>query len=296
MDIKLLLTQTFHQAMLDAGIDDPNPVIRQSQRPEFGHYQANGVMGAAKRMRTNPRTLADLIVSLLPPQDQYTLEIAGPGFIDITLTPTFVSQLISNRDPAEEPIEAAPRRVVVDYSSPNLAKEMHIGHLRSTVIGDTVVRVLEHTGQTAIRANHVGDWGAQFGSLLAYLDESSNNETAQTAELADLEKFYQRASKKFKNDIGFAEKARGYVVRLQSGDPALKKLWEVFIQTSMDHGQNVYDKLNITLTQQDAMPESRYNSDLLPLVSDLTEKGLLEKSEGALCVFLDEFMGKNDRP
>jgi len=185
---------------------------------------------------------------------------------------------------------------VVDYSSPNLAKEMHIGHLRSTVIGDTVVRVLEHIGQTAIRANHVGDWGAQFGSLLAYLDESSNNETAQTAELADLEKFYQRASQKFKNDTGFAEKARGYVVRLQSGDPALKKLWEVFIQTSMDHGQNVYDKLNITLTQQDAMPESRYNSDLLPLVSDLTEKGLLEKSDGALCVFLDEFKGKQDRP
>lgn len=296
MDIKHLLTQTFHQAMLAAGVEDPNPVIRQSQRPEFGHYQANGVMGAAKRMQTNPRALADLIVKHLPAQDHYTLEIAGPGFINITLTSAFVSQLISNGDPAEKPDNTAPRRVVVDYSSPNLAKEMHIGHLRSTVIGDTVVRVLEHIGQTAIRANHVGDWGAQFGSLLAYLDESSNNENAQTAELADLEKFYQRASQKFKNDTGFAEKARGYVVRLQSGDPALKKLWEVFIQTSMDHGQNVYDKLNITLTQQDAMPESRYNSDLLPLVSDLTEKGLLEKSDGALCVFLDEFKGKQDRP
>lgn len=296
MDIRKALSETFHQAMLAAGIDQPNPVIRQSQRPEFGHYQANGVMSTAKRMKTNPRALAEQIVEHLPAQEDYTFEIAGPGFINITLTPAFLSRLVSSIDETEPTAESVPRRVVVDYSSPNLAKEMHIGHLRSTVIGDTVVRVLEHTGQTAIRANHVGDWGAQFGSLLAYLDESSNNDTAQGAELADLEKFYQRASKKFKEDAVFAEKARGYVVRLQAGDPALKKLWEVFIQTSMDHGQKVYDKLNITLTQQHAMPESRYNDDLLPLVSDLTKKGLLEKSEGALCVFLEEFKGKNDRP
>jgi arginyl-tRNA synthetase len=181
----------------------------------------------------------------------------------------------------------------VDYSSPNLAKEMHIGHLRSTVIGDTVVRVLEYVGHHAIRVNHVGDWGAQFGSLLAYLEESAQTQQAQTAALADLEKFYQEASARFKSDTQFAAKARQCVVDLQSGDPHLLALWRQFIETSLDHAGAVYELLNITMQRSDVRAESAYNDALHPLVDRLKAEGLLIESDGAQCVFLDEFKGKD---
>ncbi|MGB2390170.1 MAG: arginine--tRNA ligase [Pseudomonadales bacterium] len=294
MNIRQSLEQQLALAMTKAGIDQPSPMIRQSQRAAFGHYQANGVMSAAKRLQMDPRTLAQNVVAALAEQPDFTAEIAGPGFINITLTDHYLADALSKQSSSAKPVIEKSERVVVDYSSPNLAKEMHIGHLRSTVIGDTVVRVLEHVGHTPIRANHVGDWGAQFGSLLAYLDES--NAATESAELSDLEAFYQVASKRFKEDTAFAEKAREYVVRLQAGDPELKTLWQTFINTSMEHGQRVYDLLNITLTRDHAMPESQYNDDLQPLVADLTRLGLIEKSDGALCVFLDEFKGKNDQP
>jgi arginyl-tRNA synthetase len=293
MNIKQTLEAIFEQAMIGAGVSEPLPIIKQSQRAEFGHYQANGVMAAAKQLKLAPRDLAQAILDQLPLQNRYTFEIAGPGFINIRLTHEGLTEAVaSTAFPVNIGVDA-PKRVVVDYSSPNLAKEMHIGHLRSTVIGDTVIRVLEHVGHDAIRANHVGDWGAQFGSLLAYLSETGHNEQARTTALADLEKFYQAASKKFKQDPAFAEKARGFVVQLQAGDPELKALWQSFIATSMSHGQAVYDKLGITLTQKDAMPESQYNDDLVPLVEDLKDKNLIEESDGAQCVFLDEFKGKD---
>jgi arginyl-tRNA synthetase len=293
MNIKQTLEAIFEQAMIGAGVSEPRPIIKQSQRAEFGHYQANGVMAAAKQLKLAPRDLAQAILDHLPLQNRYTFEIAGPGFINIRLTHEGLTEAVaSTAFPVNIGVDA-PKRVVVDYSSPNLAKEMHIGHLRSTVIGDTVIRVLEHVGHDAIRANHVGDWGAQFGSLLAYLSETGHNEQARTTALADLEKFYQAASKKFKQDPAFAEKARGFVVQLQAGDPELKALWQSFIATSMSHGQAVYDKLGITLTQKDAMPESQYNDDLVPLVEDLKDKNLIEESDGAQCVFLDEFKGKD---
>ena len=293
MNIKQTLEAIFEQAMIGAGVSEPRPIIKQSQRAEFGHYQANGIMAAAKQLKLAPRDLAQATLDQLPLQNHYTFEIAGPGFINIRLTHEGLTEAVaSTAFPVNIGVDA-PKRVVVDYSSPNLAKEMHIGHLRSTVIGDTVIRVLEHVGHDAIRANHVGDWGAQFGSLLAYLSETGHNEQARTTALADLEKFYQAASKKFKQDPAFAEKARGFVVQLQAGDPELKALWQSFIATSMSHGQSVYDKLGITLTQKDAMPESQYNDDLVPLVEDLKDKNLIEESDGAQCVFLDEFKGKD---
>ena len=294
MNIRQSLEQQLALAMTQAGIDQPSPMIRQSQRAAFGHYQANGVMSAAKRLQKNPRALAESVVAALPEPSEFSAEVAGPGFINITLTDSYLAHALSKQLLATKPTVEKPERIVVDYSSPNLAKEMHIGHLRSTVIGDTVVRVLEHVGHTPIRANHVGDWGAQFGSLLAYLDEAEAS--TESAQLSDLEAFYQVASKRFREDTAFAEKARAYVVRLQAGDPELKALWQTFINTSMDHGQRVYNQLNITLTRDHAMPESQYNDDLQPLVADLTELGLIEKSDGALCVFLDEFKGKNDQP
>ena len=293
MNIKQTLEAIFEQAMIGAGVSEPRPIIKQSQRTEFGHYQANGVMAAAKQLKLAPRDFAQAILDQLPLQNRYTFEIAGPGFINIRLTHEGLTEAVaSTAFPVNIGVDA-PKRVVVDYSSPNLAKEMHIGHLRSTVIGDTVIRVLEHVGHDAIRANHVGDWGAQFGSLLAYLSETGHNKQDRTTALADLEKFYQAASKKFKQDPAFAEKARGFVVQLQAGDPELKALWQSFIATSMSHGQAVYDKLGITLTQKDAMPESQYNDDLVPLVEDLKDKNLIEESDGAQCVFLDEFKGKD---
>ena len=293
MKIKQTLETLIRQAMVDAGIPEPKPIVKQSQRAEFGHYQANGVMAAAKQLKQAPRDLAKAILATLPPQPDFSFEIAGPGFINVRLSNDCLSRALSQAASTSALACPAPRRIVVDYSSPNLAKEMHIGHLRSTVIGDTIVRVLEYVGHTAIRANHVGDWGAQFGSLLAYLAETGHNESAQAAALSDLEKFYQAASKKFKQDPEFAETARGYVVKLQAGDPTLKRLWQAFIATSMDHGQAVYDKLGITLSKADAMPESQYNDDLLPLLDSLQNQGLIERSDGALCVFLDEFKGKD---
>ena len=274
MNIRQSLEQQLALAMTQAGIDQPSPIIRQSQRAAFGHYQANGVMSAAKRLQKNPRALAESVVAALPEPLEFSAEVAGPGFINITLTDSYLAHALSKQLLATKPTVEKPERIVVDYSSPNLAKEMHIGHLRSTVIGDTVVRVLEHVGHTPIRANHVGDWGAQFGSLLAYLDEAEAS--TESTQLSDLEAFYQIASKRFREDTAFAEKARAYVVRLQAGDPELKALWQTFINTSMDHGQRVYDQLNITLTRDHAMPESQYNDDLQPLVADLTGLGLIE--------------------
>jgi arginyl-tRNA synthetase len=194
-------------------------------------------------------------------------------------------------------IEAPPRQsYVIDYSAPNLAKEMHIGHLRSTTMGDAAARILDFLGHDVTRANHVGDWGAQFGSLLAYMDQLEQSGEILSTELKDLEVFYKKASALFKSDEEFAIRARAYVVRLQSGDDRCLELWQQFISESINHCQGVYDKLNITLTRQDIKAESSYNDDLAVVVSELKDKGLLEISDGAKCVFLEEFKGKDDKP
>ena len=187
------------------------------------------------------------------------------------------------------------KHVVVDYSSPNLAKEMHIGHLRSTAIGDAAVHVLEFLGHNVTRVNHVGDWGAQFGSLLAYMDNLDDSEQLN-AELKDLETFYQSASALFKADEDFAEKAREYVVRLQNGDKKCLALWQQFIEESLDHSDQIYDLLDISLTRDDVRAESAYNDQLDDIVKQLEAAGLIELSEGAKCVFLDDITGKDGEP
>ena len=299
MNIKHFLTSLVERAMTDAGLEGQPAIIKQSQKIQFGHYQANGMMAAAKQAGANPREKASEVVNHLQSFSEAEgigFEVAGPGFINITLTNEWLTQLLSEASLPKKPEVAAPSTFVVDYSSPNLAKEMHIGHLRSTVIGDTVVRVLEYVGHNAIRVNHVGDWGAQFGSLLAYLEASAQTEQAQTAALSDLEKFYQEASARFKSDETFAATARQCVVDLQGGDPHLLALWRQFIETSLDHASKVYDLLNITLTRADVRAESAYNEALHPLVDRLRGEGLLVESDGAQCVFLDEFKGKDDQP
>jgi len=298
MNLKLLLDNKITHAMNAAGILDAPAVVKQAQRVEFGHYQANGIMGAAKKLKTNPRALAEKVVSELSDETDLEFEIAGPGFINITLTPEFIARQLKEVNASERlGIDKKPeKKIVVDYSSPNLAKEMHIGHLRPTTIGDTAVRILEFLGHDVIRANHVGDWGAQFGSLLAYMDQLSGQGETLGTELKDLEKFYQSASVLFRTDEIFATKARSYVVKLQGGDEKCLALWQEFIAESVRHCQAIYDKLNITLTPADIMAESAYNDDLPVVVAELEQRGLLVESDGAKCVFLAEFKGKDDKP
>ena len=231
MNIKKVLDQSITRALQLAGASDSSAVIKQSQKAEFGQYQANGVMGAAKKLKMNPRELAAQVIEALDLPIAEKVEIAGPGFINIHLDAQAVAAALSKlHTDSMLGIEAPPRQsYVIDYSAPNLAKEMHIGHLRSTTIGDAAARILDFLGHDVTRANHVGDWGAQFGSLLAYMDQLEQSGEILSTELKDLEVFYKKASALFKSDEEFAIRARAYVVRLQSGDDRCLELWQQFI-------------------------------------------------------------------
>lgn len=284
MNLRRLLAERVGDAFRAAGVDDPAPMLRPSGRPEFGDYQANGAMAAAKRLRTNPRALATAVAEALTdasPGIAEEVEVAGPGFVNITLSGAFLSERLHGVD-----IERTrdPDRVVLDYSSPNLAKEMHVGHLRTT-IGDAMARILEALGHEVIRQNHVGDWGTQFGMLVAHLEDRQEH----AAELKDLEVFYAEARKRFDADPAFADRARRTVVDLQRGDEGVRDYWRRFIDISLSHCRAVYDTLGITLTDADLDAESRYNDALPTVVDDLDRAGLLTESDGAKCVFLPEF-------
>ena len=281
-------------ALARAGAPADSPaLVGPATRPEFGDYQANGVMAVAKKLKTNPRELAAQVVEELDLEDMAaSVDIAGPGFINIQLKGEWLAAQLGNvlADPRLGVPEAAPQKVVLDYSHPNLAKEMHIGHLRSTVIGDAIARVLEFSGHEVVRHNHVGDWGTQFGMLIAHMDTSTGS---VSTELADLEIFYQSARQRFDQDEAFAELSREYVVKLQSGDPHVQRMWQQFIDESLAHGQRIYDALGVGLKPEDVQGESAYNDDLPRVVEDLRAKGLLVESNGAQCVFLEEFKNKD---
>jgi arginyl-tRNA synthetase len=303
MNIKQLLSEKVSAAMVLAGLPEgTNPAVSLSSRPNFGDYQANGVMGAAKKLKMNPRELATTVVNhldLAGIADQ--IELAGPGFINIHLDKSWLAaQLAKMADDEKLGVtqrgatqEDKKQTVIVDYSAPNLAKEMHVGHLRSTIIGDAVVRALEFRGDKVIRQNHMGDWGTQFGMLLAHLSDKLNaNEVAETA-LSDLENFYREAKVRFDNEEGFADRARDYVVKLQGGDKDCLVLWKLFIDISIAHSEDIYQKLNVTLTRDDIMGESAYNEDLPRVVDELMTKGIAEVSEGAKVVFINEMENKD---
>ena len=297
MRIKELLNQRFSAAMQAAGIpDDCSPTLALSGKPQFGDYQANGAMGAAKRLKTNPRELAQKILDNLDLEGiADKMEIAGPGFINIYLSDKFLASALADNKSvtAQNP---NPQTIVVDYSSPNLAKEMHVGHLRSTIIGDAMARVLEYQGNEVVRQNHMGDWGTQFGMLIAELEQQlSEGEQAELA-LNDLEVFYQQSKKHFDEDPEFADTARAYVVKLQSGDQHCRTLWQKFIQVSVAHNLDIYKQLNVGLNEDHIMPESAYNDDLQNVLDDLTAKGLAVESDGAKVVFLEELADKNGEP
>ena len=294
MTLRNLLESRLAQALQKAGAPaDAPPMLGLATRPEFGDYQGNGVMGAAKRMGLKPRQLAEQVVAALDLGDiAEKVEIAGPGFINITLKNEWLAahlgQVLADERLGLAPA-ASPQTVVVDYSHPNLAKEMHVGHLRSTIIGDALVRILEFLGHRVIRHNHVGDWGTQFGMLIAYLDHLEREGQDLSGELADLEAFYRAAKQRFDEDEAFARLAREYVVRLQGGDAHCRQVWQRFIDESLHHCEQVYARLGVTLKREDVRPESAYNDDLAHVVEDLDKAGLLRESQGAQCVFLEEF-------
>jgi len=300
MTIKALLEQRVLAAMSAAGIPSTCPAnITVSTRPEFGDFQANGAMAAAKQLKSNPRELASQIIEHLDLSGiAGNVEIAGPGFINIHLSNEFVSaQLQQLRNDQHLGVEIPPAQtIVVDYSSPNLAKEMHVGHLRSTIIGDAVARTLEFLGHRVIRQNHMGDWGTQFGMLIAELEEHLGEGERPELALGDLEVFYQQAKKHFDDDPAFAEKARNYVVKLQSGDEHCRALWQQFIDISVAHSEAVYECLNVTLKHTDIRPESAYNDDLANVVADLQRLQLAVEDQGAQVVFLDELADKKGNP
>ncbi|MGH1484591.1 MAG: arginine--tRNA ligase [Cellvibrionaceae bacterium] len=316
MSIRTLLSHRVHAAMQAAGIPaNCQPHVSFSKgsknnksagnkgagnkKPSFGDYQANGAMAAAKAMGKNPREIAQVIIDHLDLDNiADKVDIAGPGFINIHLNTEWLAQQVEAlRASPKQAIKAdSPQTVVIDYSSPNLAKEMHVGHLRSTIIGDALARILECQGNTVIRQNHVGDWGTQFGMLLVELEEQLQEGESATLALKDLEGFYQKAKQHFDASEDFANKARDYVVKLQSGDKSMLALWEQFKNTSLQHSQEIYQTLNVTLSPEDVRGESAYNNDLPVLVDELSHKKLAVEDQGAKVAFLEELADKEGNP
>ncbi|MBY4836754.1 arginine--tRNA ligase [Pantoea sp. DY-5] len=299
MNIQALLSDKVSQAMIAAGAPaDCEPQVRQSAKVQFGDYQANGMMAVAKKLGQAPRQLAEQVIQHLDLNGIASkVEIAGPGFINIFLDRAWLAAQTAQalQLPRLGVSAVAPQTIVVDYSAPNVAKQMHVGHVRSTIIGDAAVRTLEFLGHNVIRANHVGDWGTQFGMLIAYLEKQQNEHHEEIA-LADLEAFYREAKVTYDADEAFAERARNYVVKLQGGDEYCRSMWKKLVDITMSQNQQVYDRLNVTLTRKDVMGESLYNDMLPGIVADLREKGLAVTSEGATVVFLDEFKNKEGEP
>ena len=297
MQLKALLNQRFSSAMTALGIpEDCPPMLALSGKPEFGDFQVNGAMGAAKRMKLNPRDLASQIIERVDLKGiAKKLEIAGPGFINVHMNNEFLAEsLLKNR--YEKVAQENKQTIVIDHSSPNLAKEMHVGHLRSTIIGDCLSRIFEYQGHNVTRQNHMGDWGTQFGMLIAELEETLDGGDTPELALGDLEVFYQQSKKHFDEDEAFANRARDYVVKLQSGDAHCKALWKKFIEVSVAHNLDIYKRLNVGLTAAHIKPESAYNDDLEPVVEDLFQRGIAIESDGAKVVFLPELADKNGNP
>lgn len=303
MSLKSRIEEAAAEAFQKAGLPPETPTrLQWSTRPEFGDLQINGVMGAAKQLQQNPRELAESILRQLPIGGGLIAkaEIAGPGFVNLYLDSSAIAAasqelLADARLGVKFPVE--PQRVVVDYSSPNLAKEMHVGHLRGTILGDVVCRALEFKGHKVIRQNHIGDWGTQFGMLIAELQQSQTQEELEAGiALSDLEVFYRQAKEHFDADPEFADRARANVVKLQAGDAECLAHWQQFIHESLRHAEENYQTLGISLTREDVRGESAYNADLEPVVTELIERGIATRDQGAQLVYLEELADKDGNP
>ena len=284
------------QNAFDSVAPGADPVLRPSDRSD---YQANGVMALAKQVGKPPREVAELVVGALDLSDIATVEIAGPGFLNLNLsTKVFNSQLRGLSSDARLGLEktSSPTTVVIDYSAPNVAKEMHVGHLRSTVIGDALARMNRFAGNTVIARNHIGDWGTPFGMLIEHLLDLGEDKAVAELSIGDLDTFYKGAREKFEADDAFKQRSRLRVVALQGGDKETLRLWKILVDQSVAYFAEVYKKLDVTLTPDDNVGESFYNDMLDDVVKDLTAKGLITDSDGALCVFPPGFVNRDDEP
>ena len=284
------------QKAFDSVISGADPVLRPSDRSD---YQANGVMALAKQVGKPPREVAELVVAALDVADIATVEIAGPGFLNLNLTTqVFNTQLreLSNDPRLGLEKSSAPKTVVIDYSAPNVAKEMHVGHLRSTVIGDALARMNRFVGNNVIARNHIGDWGTPFGMLIEHLLDLGEDQAVAELSIGDLDTFYKGAREKFEADDAFKQRSRLRVVALQGGDKETLRLWKILVDQSVSYFAEVYKKLDVTLTPDDNVGESFYNDMLDDVVKDLSAKGLITDSDGALCVFPPGFVNRDDEP
>jgi arginyl-tRNA synthetase len=284
------------QAAFDEIVPGADPVLRHSDR---GDYQANGVLALAKQVGRAPRELAEQIAQRTDLTGVASVEVAGPGFLNLTLSPELLDRQL--RALLSDPrlgvgLVAPAKTVVIDYSAPNVAKELHVGNLRSTVIGDALARMNRFAGNTVIARNHVGDWGTPFGMLIEHLLDLGEQEAIASLSIGDLNTFYQGAREKFDADDSFKQRARARVVALQSGDPETRRLWQILVDQSVRYFTGIYAKLDITLRPEDVVGESYYNDMLDDVVADLERAGLLVESGGALCVFPPGFTNRDNEP
>jgi arginyl-tRNA synthetase len=277
---------------------DTDPLVAGTNNPKFGDYQANVALSLSKKLKMSPRAIAERIIEHLQVDDiSETPQIAGPGFINFTIKPVCLATLLGEAQQSDrlgiEKVE--PQKVIVDFSSPNIAKEMHVGHLRSTIIGDSIARILEFRGYDVLRLNHVGDWGTQFGMLIAYLREAYPNAltTADALDIGDLVTIYKKAKVRFDEDAEFKETARNEVVKLQEGAADSRHAWKLLCEQSRREFQVIYNLLDIKIAERG---ESFYNPFLEDIVKELDEQGLLEEDAGAKCVFLEGFTNKDGDP
>jgi arginyl-tRNA synthetase len=280
----------------DAVAPGADPVLRRSERSDF---QANGVMALAKSLGRPPREVADEIAAAAQLENVAEIEVAGPGFLNITLSPAFLSEKLN--EVAVDPrlglaATATPLRVVIDYSAPNVAKEMHVGHLRTTVIGDALARMYRFIGHHVIARNHVGDWGTNFGMLIEHLLDLGEDQAVASLSIGDLDNFYKEARSAYDASEELQRRARNRVVLLQSGDAETLRLWQLLVDESVAYFAEVYRKLDVSLTAADIVGESYYNNMLDDVVRDLDAAGLLVESGGALCVFPPGFLNREGEP
>ncbi|KPI06823.1 Arginyl-tRNA synthetase [Actinobacteria bacterium OK074] len=291
------LTATLPQA-------DADPLLRRSDRADF---QANGILALAKKAKANPRELATQVVERVVGGDVIKdIEVSGPGFLNITITDKAITETLAARyadtDRLGVPFAAHPGTTVVDYAQPNVAKEMHVGHLRSAVIGDSLVQLLEFTGENVVRRHHIGDWGTQFGMLIQYLDEHPHELDHKGAEvsgeeaMSNLDRLYKTARKLFDSDEEFKTRARSRVVDLQAGDPKTLAAWQKFVDESKIYFYSVFEKLDMEVRDPDIVGESGYNDMLDETCRLLEESGVAVISDGALCVFFDDIKGPDGNP
>ncbi len=295
-DLRGLLEERLRVAFdrIEPGTD---PQVRPSDHADF---QANGALALARRLGRNPREVAAEVVASAELDDVCrSVEVSGPGFVNLSVSEEFLSgQLaaVADDDRLGVPCSPEPTTVVVDYSGPNVAKEMHVGHLRSTIIGDGLCRVLEFLGHRTVRENHVGDWGTPFGMLIEHLLDVGEKEAVHELSVGDLDTFYRQARASFDAEESFRERARRRVVLLQSGDEETLRLWHVLVAESVRYFDEVYRQLDVLLTPEDVVGESFYNAMLPGVVEDLQAEGLLVESDGALCVFPEGFVNRHGDP